>query len=54
MLELKIRYSISEDTLEKIKYSEFKPKISQIIKIFDKKTIGFLSPNEIISSLGNK
>lgn len=23
-------------------------------KIFDKKTIGFLSPNEIISSLGNK
>ena len=47
MLELKIRYSISEDTLEK-------NKISQIIKIFDKKTIGFLSPNEIISSLGNK
>ena len=29
-------------------------KINQIIKIFDKKTIGFLSPNEIISSLGNK
>ena len=50
MLELKIKYSISEDTLEKIN----KPNLSQTIKIFDKKTIGFLSPNEIISSLGNK
>ena len=29
MLELKIRYSISEDTLEKIKWFEFKSKTNR-------------------------